>query len=112
LKTVSPEDMDLTNFTDEGEQEKIVEFLTSGRIVLAAHGKIPDHYEEEAPAVPVAYYTDGTWVWGWEITEYIRRYSYGLPSEFLAWIRQCEYVPNDCSEETTTLAYKFLTGQI
>lgn len=74
--------------TDDALRKRLLKYLRSGRMVLAARTKLPDRLEPERGArVPLVFYTDGEWVWTEEHIYYLDRYGVLPASEFTASIQ-------------------------
>jgi len=61
----------------------LIGYLRSCPVVLAARTLLPDQYDPKAEDIPLAYLTDGEFVWSAETREYVNRYDFGLPEHFL-----------------------------
>lgn len=60
--------------TDPTERAALLDFLTSGQIVLAANGRLADVVSGAASAVPANLRSDGRWVWSDATAYYLDRY--------------------------------------
>jgi hypothetical protein len=73
---------------NDQERAQVLTYLESAPIVLAARGFDNDPFAPADPAdVPMAFATDGSWVWASAVPYYLRKH--GVPPEpaFLAHIR-------------------------
>jgi hypothetical protein len=66
--------------------DDVCSYLKSHPVVLSARGQLPDRICASGTPIPIAFYTDGEWIWSDELAEYVCRYDLGLPDEFLAGI--------------------------
>jgi len=61
----------------------LIGYMRSCPVVLFALKLLPDQHDPKAEGIPVAYLTDGEFVWFATTTEYVDRYDFGLPEHFL-----------------------------
>jgi len=61
----------------------LIGYMRSCPVVLFALKLLPDLHDPKAKGIPVAYLTDGEFVWDAGTTEYVDRYDFGLPEHFL-----------------------------
>ncbi|GLW89609.1 glycohydrolase toxin TNT-related protein [Actinokineospora globicatena] len=59
------------------EREAIVEYLSDAPIVLSARGRTPDELGTDESAVPMAFHTDGRFVWPTAVAYYLHKH--GVP---------------------------------
>jgi hypothetical protein len=90
--------------------EQVVDYLASGAFTLGGRHLINDKVAPSGAPVPVAYVTDGTWVWPVELLEYVRRYKVALPLKFLSHISRLGGVAPVVSPEVQQNVYLFLLG--
>jgi hypothetical protein len=77
---VSPERRDVT---DPAGRERLLGYLTSGALVLETMRAGADRVDPTRQfAVPVAFRTDGVWVWGASVEYYLRHHNFGLEPDF------------------------------
>lgn len=72
----------------KAEKEALLDYLNNGHVVLASRGLAPDvlgHGEPEK--VPMAFHTDGTWVWPAAIAYYLEHYDIAPEIAFLGHSR-------------------------
>lgn len=66
----------------------MVGYMRGGAVVLAARTMAPNRFDPYAPPIPVAFYTDGEWVWSMEAGVGVRDYAMGLPDAFVEKVVQ------------------------
>ncbi|KZB88394.1 hypothetical protein [Amycolatopsis regifaucium] len=87
-------DPDRPKITDDGERERICEYLESGTLLLVTSVLMDDIVEPERGAmVPTNFYTDGSWVWTDSITYYLREHHLTPDPEFVAYINDIDGSP-------------------
>ncbi|MBP2476132.1 hypothetical protein JOF53_005004 [Crossiella equi] len=76
------------------EKAAVLAYLESAPVVLASRGYAPDllHPEQEEQ-VPMAYHTDGEWVWSAAQAYYLRAHDVAPPLDLLDHIRGSGYLP-------------------
>lgn len=93
---------------------QVVSHLKAGALVLSARGTVPDRYDPAAPPIPIAYLTDGLWVWSWATACYVERYRTSLPTEFLSDVAMEAPIagyPNEVSESALQEALAVVKSQ-
>ncbi|CAM3649703.1 hypothetical protein KIPE111705_18815 [Kibdelosporangium persicum] len=92
------------------ERDAILSFLESGRVVLSSRGYSPDllHPERES-LVPMAFLTDGKWVWSAAVAYYLRQHGIAPAPDFVEHIRAVDYrhprsVPRFALDRASALA--------
>ncbi len=68
----------------------LVRYMRSCPGVLSARQLLPDRFDPNAKRIPLAYSSDGVFIWDAESREYIDRYELSLPENFLRHV--AEYV--------------------
>ncbi len=68
-------------------KEKIISYLSSGVVCAAAFGLIKDIISGEVIG-PQSMLTDGFWVWGSDLSTYVKKYNVELPEDFIAQVKQ------------------------
>lgn len=94
------------------EVQRVLAYLSAGAIVMSAQTLSKDlFFPDDPPQVPVAFETDGVWIWGGGVRYYLERY--GLPPEpdFLAHIRANVYVAPEVSPEVRAAAREAFLAQ-
>lgn len=72
-----------------GEKQALLDYLASAPVVLSSRGLAPDLLHPEQPQqVPMAYHTDGRWVWSSSVTYYLEHHDVAPDQAFLAHIRE------------------------
>ncbi|MBE1467160.1 hypothetical protein [Kibdelosporangium phytohabitans] len=76
------------------EKDAVLSFLDNGRVVLSSRGYSADllHPGREA-LVPMAFLTDGTWVWPAAVAYYLRQHEIAPAPDFVQHIRSRGYRP-------------------
>lgn len=70
------------------EQQRVLDYLDNAPTVLSSRGMVPDLLDPERPEqVPMAYRTDGRWVWSSSVAYYLRNHGVCPDPVFLAHIR-------------------------
>ncbi len=96
---------------EEDERDSLVSYLSSARMVLPERGFDTDHLAGDGrQAVPVAFHSDGTWVWPAAVPYYLR--VYGLPPEpaLVEQARSTNYLPPELDEAASAAAAANITG--
>jgi hypothetical protein len=71
-----------------GEKDALLSYLTSAPVVLASRGTAPDLLDpKRAPKVPMAFHTDGRWVWSSSVAYYLEHHDVSPDQGFLGHIR-------------------------
>lgn len=78
--------------------ETLVSYLTTAPVVLAARTLRPDRIDSSQEPIPVAYRSDGVWVWSHELSVYVSRYAVSLPRQFLVRVRNAKGIPHHPTE--------------
>ncbi|APU12923.1 MULTISPECIES: hypothetical protein [Actinoalloteichus] len=82
------------------EKERVIAYLVAGQVVLSGRGRVPDQLDPEQPRrVPVAWLTDGTWLWQPAVRYYLEKHDLAPDPAFLAHIRRHQYQPPAVTEE-------------
>ncbi|MEU5941335.1 hypothetical protein ABZ807_19595 [Micromonospora sp. NPDC047548] len=76
---------------DEPERSAVLAYLDAGVPLLIAHHTTDDVLDPRQAQVPVAYRTDGEWIWGDAAAYYLKRYGLIPHGELLDTIRRREY---------------------
>ncbi|MFJ8965102.1 type VII secretion system-associated protein [Lentzea sp. NPDC102401] len=75
-----------------GEKKALLDYLTNATVVLASRGLVRDWMDpERAREVPMAFHTDGRWVWPSTVAYYLEKYDVAPDQSFLAHIRERGY---------------------
>ncbi len=71
-----------------GEKDLLLDYLKSAPAVLSSRGTAPDLLDpERAPKVPMAFHTDGRWVWSSSVAYYLEHHDVSPDQAFLGHIR-------------------------
>lgn len=71
-----------------GEKDALLSYLKSAPAVLSSRGTAPDLLDPERPSkVPMAYHTDGRWVWSSSVAYYLEHHDVSPDQTFLGHIR-------------------------
>jgi hypothetical protein len=93
---------------DGEEKERILSFLTSGRVIRRAAGRSPDFFASEAGrVVPIVTYTDGSWIWSAGQGYYLRKYDLSVDVAFYEHIRRQNYEVGTIDDTTAQAAAEF-----
>lgn len=72
-----------------GEKSALLDYLRSAPVVLSSRGTAPDLLDpERPPKVPMAYHTDGRWVWSSSVAYYLEHHDVSPDQSFLGHIRE------------------------
>lgn len=75
-----------------GEKKALLDYLTNATVVLASRSLVRDWLDPEgSQEVPMAYHTDGRWVWPSSVAYYLEKYDVAPDQSFLAHIRERGY---------------------
>ncbi|ONI73311.1 hypothetical protein ALI144C_46235 [Actinosynnema sp. ALI-1.44] len=92
------------------EKEAILSFLDGGKVVLSSSGHSADllHPERES-LVPMAFHTDGVWVWPAAVAYYLRTHGIAPAPDFVRHIRSSGYrtpksVPRSALDRASAMA--------
>jgi hypothetical protein len=81
----------------QAERDAILTYLDGAQVVLASRGLSPDllapdrEDPERENKVPMAYYTDGKWVWSASVAYYLREHNVPPAPDLVEHIRQQSY---------------------
>ncbi|MGH3859884.1 glycohydrolase toxin TNT-related protein [Actinokineospora sp.] len=94
---------------DEGERENILRYLDGAPLALPARGFDTDHLDDEArQSVPVAFHTDGAWIWPAAVNYYLRTHSVPPDPDLLEHLRRVEFTLPEVDESARAAAGSFL----
>ncbi|NYI87678.1 hypothetical protein HNR02_001001 [Amycolatopsis endophytica] len=94
---------------DNDEQHKILEYLNNAPVVRAERGFDLDRLAQQpAATVPVAFHTDGTWIWPAAVNYYLQEYGVAPEAELVAHIAGAGYALPEVPEQTVQGAAGFL----
>ncbi|WP_424189671.1 glycohydrolase toxin TNT-related protein [Actinokineospora sp. G85] len=95
---------------DEADREALLRYLDSAPLPLPARGLDTDLLDEEhRQAVPVAFHTDGVWIWAAAVNYYLR--THGVPPEpdLVEHVRRAEFTVPEVPEQALGAAGAFLS---
>lgn len=96
---------------DADEREKLLAFLRSGQLVLRVNGRAPDFFDRgKGNTVPIATYTDGTWIWVAAVSYYLGAYRLAPAEDFHRHIQSRKYRVGEVDDSTVQAAYTYLMG--
>ncbi|MGH3626640.1 MAG: hypothetical protein ACRDRL_04260, partial [Sciscionella sp.] len=93
------------------ELDEVIDYLTDAPRILPERGLDIDRLSGDGrQRVPVAFHSDGSWIWPAAVPYYLRHY--GLPPEqgLLENIRQCDYLVPEVDAKTCADAAAQITG--
>ncbi|RJQ69482.1 DUF4237 domain-containing protein [Pseudonocardiaceae bacterium YIM PH 21723] len=95
-----------------GEKQRILSYLNDAHVVLSARGFEADLLDEnKAEQVPMAFHTDGYWMWPADVAYYLGKYDIPPSPDFVAHIRRMEFqLPTTVSEPRRTRAKELAMG--
>lgn len=100
---------DHARLEDGEEKDRILGFLTSGRVIRRAAGRSPDFFSSDGGrVVPIVTYTDGSWVWTAAQGYYLRKYGLSLDTAFHEHIRRQNYSVGTVDDATAQAAMEFV----
>lgn len=96
------------------EQQRVLKYLDNAPAVLTSRGMVPDLMDPERPEqVPMAYHTDGRWVWSSSVAYYLRNHGVCPDPVFLAHIRLHGYeLPDRVPSPLRARALSAATNQL
>ncbi|MGH3438700.1 MAG: glycohydrolase toxin TNT-related protein [Sciscionella sp.] len=96
---------------DQAEREQLLAYLDRCTMILPVRGHDIDRLATDArQSVPVAFHSDGSWIWPAAVNYYLR--GYGIPPEqgLVQHARANGFVPQQLDEQTTVAAAVNITG--
>ncbi|GLZ43273.1 hypothetical protein Acsp05_68970 [Actinokineospora sp. NBRC 105648] len=91
------------------EPERVLRYLDEAPQAMPVRGLDTDHLDEEGrKSVPVAFHTDGTWIWPAAVNYYLR--AHGVPPEpdLVEHIRRAEFTVPEVDDQARAGAASFL----
>ncbi|MFC5286176.1 glycohydrolase toxin TNT-related protein [Actinokineospora guangxiensis] len=96
---------------DADEREQVQRYLDAAPLALPARGYDTDHLDEERrQTVPVAFHTDGVWIWPAAVNFYLRTHGVPPDPELVAHARRAEFRMPEVAEPTRQSAAIFIAG--
>ncbi|WP_285612728.1 TNT domain-containing protein [Actinokineospora globicatena] len=94
---------------DDTEREALLRFLDEAPLALPHRGLDTDHLDDEGrQSVPVAFHTDGSWIWPAAVNYYLRAHGVAPEPELVDHIRRTEFTLPDVEEHVRANAAAFL----
>ncbi|MDQ0377431.1 glycohydrolase toxin TNT-related protein [Amycolatopsis thermophila] len=95
---------------DADEQQRVLEYLNNAPVVRAERGFDLDRLAQQpAATVPVAFHTDGTWIWPAAVNYYLQEYGVAPEAELVQHIAGAGYALPEVPEQTVQAAAGYLT---
>ncbi|TNC21619.1 TNT domain-containing protein [Amycolatopsis alkalitolerans] len=95
---------------DAEELDRLYEYLGAAPVVLTERGFDLDRLATPpVPKVPVAFHTDGTWIWPAAVNYYLQEYGVAPEGELVAHIQQTGFRLPEVPEQTLQAANAHLT---
>ncbi|RZQ62909.1 TNT domain-containing protein [Amycolatopsis suaedae] len=92
------------------EAEQVLQYLDAAPVILPSRGYDVDLLATPPePTVPVAFHTDGTWIWPAAVNYYLREYSVAPEPDLVAHVRAAGYTAPEVSEQAEQAAAAHVT---
>ncbi|MBM7812806.1 hypothetical protein JOE68_003671 [Saccharothrix algeriensis] len=89
----------------EDERELLLDYLHRAPVAVIGRGFDADVLNPESPAVvPVAFQTDGTWIWPAAVGYYLREYGVPPEPELVDWVRAGDFALPEVGEDARIAA--------
>ncbi|MGX7827519.1 glycohydrolase toxin TNT-related protein [Actinokineospora sp. 24-640] len=96
---------------EDEEREQVQRYLDAAPLALPARGYDIDHLDEERrQTVPVAFHTDGTWIWPAAVNFYLRTHGVTPDPDLVAHARRAEFRIGEVDEQARSAAAAFIAG--
>ncbi|SER79323.1 glycohydrolase toxin TNT-related protein [Actinokineospora terrae] len=93
----------------DAERESLLRFLDEAPLALPHRGLDTDHLDDEGrQSVPVAFHTDGNWIWPAAVNYYLRAHGVAPEPELVDHIRRSEFALPEVEEHVRANAAAFL----
>lgn len=90
---------------DSDELDRLFEYLGSAPVVLTERGVDLDRLAPTpVPKVPVAFHTDGVWIWPAAVNYYLQEYNFAPESDLVEHVRSTGFSLPDVPEKTLQAA--------
>lgn len=87
------------------EQDRVLDYLDHAPVVVSERGYDVDLLAATpAPAVPVAFHTDGVWIWPAAVNFYLQEYGVAPEPDFVQHIRSAGFALPEVGEQTVQAA--------
>lgn len=94
-----------------GERERVLDYLTTAPVVLAARSHGTDAFDPgRPPSVPLTFRTDGAWVWPGAVAYYLREHDVPPDPDLVSHLRARNFVVPDLPESALDRAVATITG--
>ncbi|UQS22488.1 glycohydrolase toxin TNT-related protein [Amycolatopsis thermalba] len=95
---------------DADEQQRVLEYLNNAPVVRAERGFDLDRLAQQpAATVPVAFHTDGVWIWPAAVNYYLQEYGVAPEAELVAHIAGHGHTLPEVPEQTVQAAGAYLS---
>jgi hypothetical protein len=95
----------------DDDRDRLLEYLDHSALALPERGHDVDRLSADGrPTVPVAFHTDGVWVWPAAVNYYLRRYGVPPDPDLVSHARGNGFRPPEVDEATRVAAAATITG--
>jgi hypothetical protein len=95
----------------DDDRDRLLEYLDHSAMALPERGHDLDRLSSDGrPTVPVAFHTDGVWVWPAAVNYYLRRYGVPPDPELVNHARSNGFRPPEVDDQTRAAAAATITG--
>ncbi|HEX5115149.1 MAG TPA: TNT domain-containing protein [Pseudonocardiaceae bacterium] len=95
----------------DDDRDRLLEYLDHSALALPERGHDVDRLSSDGrPTVPVAFHTDGVWVWPAAVNYYLRRYGVPPDPELVNHARSNGFRPPEVDDQTIAAAAATITG--
>jgi hypothetical protein len=95
----------------DDDRDRLLEYLDHSALALPERGHDVDRLSADGrPVVPVAFHTDGVWVWPAAVNYYLRRYGVPPDPELVNHARSNGFRPPEVDDQTRAAAATTITG--
>ncbi|HEX3647480.1 MAG TPA: TNT domain-containing protein [Pseudonocardiaceae bacterium] len=95
----------------DDDRDRLLEYLDHSALALPERGHDVDRLSSDGrPTVPVAFHTDGIWVWPAAVNYYLRRYGVPPDPELVNHARSNGFRPPEVDDATRAAAAATITG--
>jgi hypothetical protein len=93
----------------DADRAGVLGYLNSAPVIMQGRGLDVDHLDAEGqPVVPVAFHTDGTWIWPAAVNYYLHNYGTAPEPELVDHIRRSGFRVPEVDEPTRGAASAFI----
>ncbi|MFL6145876.1 MAG: glycohydrolase toxin TNT-related protein [Labedaea sp.] len=91
------------------DRAAMLDYLNGGPVIMQSRGLDLDRLDQEGrPLVPVAFHTDGTWIWPAAVNYYLHNYGVAPESDLVEHIRRAAFRMSEVDEPTRAAAAAFI----